>query len=105
MINIIEVTGYDDGYYWDYRVYFECDGNPYTFLYMGSGSRYVSLYMGIRKGGEKLPEDSWEHEAYRDNPKVNKSQLKKAVKLLLESGEDEFEIEEDDAEKYGWEWW
>ena len=104
MINIIEVTGYDDGFYWDYRVYFEYDGNPYTYLCWGSGSGVTANYMGIRKGGERLPEgERWT--SYVDEPKVDEERLLKAVKLLLESGGDEFEIEEDDAEKYGWEWW
>lgn len=91
-IKIKKIEGYNDGYYWDYRVWFEYEGRDYTYIDVGSGSGYISCYEAIRYGSLDLPE------GYRDDiymlfrPNVSEDVLRHAVEMLLSSGEDEIEL-------------
>ena len=46
-IRIFETSGYDDGYYWDQRVYFEYKEKCFAYMNMGSGSGYIPNIEGI----------------------------------------------------------
>lgn len=55
-VKILNAEGYHDGYYWDYRVWFEYEGEKYTYIDVGSLSGYVSCFISIAKGVLELPE-------------------------------------------------
>lgn len=49
-INVIESSGYNDGYYWDMNATVIFDGNIYTIIDSGSWSGWYLCYTGVKKG-------------------------------------------------------
>lgn len=49
-INVIESSGYNDGYYWDMNATVIFDGSIYTIIDGGSGSGWDLCYTGVKKG-------------------------------------------------------
>lgn len=69
-INVLEATGYNDGYYWDMNAEIEFRGETYSLYDAGSGSGYVPICSAIKKGalerlyGEEqydIDEDEWDY--------------------------------------------
>lgn len=70
IINVLEATGYDDGYYWDMNATIEFEGEIYSMYDGGSGSGYIPCCSAITKApfdrlyGEEqgyIDEDEWEY--------------------------------------------
>ena len=88
---VISTKGYNDEYYWDYRIWFAYDGKEYTYMSEGSCSGYIECAEEIAIGIIGLPE------GYRDSKlssdvDVNKEELICYVKMLHESGENEISL-------------
>jgi len=94
IFKVISTDGYDDGYYWDMRIYFAYDGNEYTYVNMGSQSRWIPIYEAIKKGCDELPVGNRDSRFVSDVV-VNRNELIKFVEMLLSSGEDEYVIREE----------
>ena len=75
-VKILNAKGYHDAFYWDYRVWFEYEGEKYTYIDVGSFSGYISCFTSIAKGLLELPEGPRDEACIRD--------------LKLERGNDEF---------------
>lgn len=95
MIEIINAEGYNDGWYWDYRVWFNCDGNPYTYISGGSGSGYIPCVNSIAKGHLELQKGARDEDCIK-NVVPDNEYLEEQVKILLESGKDVLEDIDDD---------
>lgn len=95
MIEIVNAEGYYDGYYWDYRVWFNCDGEPYTYISGGSGSGYIPCFDSIAKGHLELQKGARDEDCIK-NVVPDDEYLEEQVKRLLESGKDVLEDYEDD---------
>lgn len=48
--NVLKVSGYNDGYYWEYEILFDVNGYSYNLNAAGSGSGYIKDYREINKG-------------------------------------------------------
>lgn len=90
MVKIIKTEGYDDGSYWDLRVWFEYNGKSYTYIDAGSVSGYIPTHVEIARGLPDLLKD-W-HMNYFVRPAVNEYDLVEAVKQLEASGGDILEL-------------
>lgn len=90
MVKIIKTEGYDDGYYWDFRVWFEYNGESYTYIDVGSASGYIPTHVEITRGLPDLLKD-W-HMNYFFRPAFNEYDLVDAVKQLEASGGDTLEL-------------
>lgn len=95
MIKIVNAEGYNDGWYWDYRVWFYCDGEPYTYISGGSCSGYIPCFNSIAKGCLKLQKGARDEKCI-NNVVPDDEYLEKQVKRLLDSGEDVLEDYDDD---------
>jgi len=92
-IKIIKGGNFGDSYYWDYRVWFTYNGEPYTYLGIGSYSGYIPCTDHIAKGhitmhngrGIDMDGEEWE---YPEDNRPDEKVLIHLVELLLESGED-----------------
>lgn len=95
MIEIINAEGYNDGWYWDYRIWFNCDGNPYTLVEAGSSSGYIPYFYSIAKGHLEL-QKGFRDEKCIEEVKPKDEYLKEWVEKLLASGKEVLEVKEDD---------
>lgn len=95
MIEIVNAEGYNDGWYWDYRVWFYCDGEPYTYINGGSGSGYIPCFDSIAKGHLELQKGARDEKCIEEVA-PDYEYLEKQVKRLLDSGEDVLEDYDDD---------
>lgn len=97
-VKILGKTGYDDGYYWDYRIDFEYKDHKFKYLETGSYSGYIPFYRGIMilKGDEEFLEGSRYIDGY-DEPDVRPTILKEYAELCIANG-GEYEEEEEDYE-------
>lgn len=95
MIEIVNAEGYNDGYYWDYRVWFNCDGEPYTYIDGGSGSGYIPCFISIAKGHLELQKGARDEKCIEEVV-PDDEYLEEQVNRLLESGKDVLEDSEDD---------
>lgn len=84
-VKILGKSGYDDGYYWDYRIDFEYKGNKFKYLNAGSCSGYFLAYEGIMllKGDEEFLEGHRDAFYKDDEPKVKLDVLKKYAELCI----------------------
>lgn len=103
---VLAREGYDDGYYWDMRFLFECDGVRYILIDVGSGSGYIPVYQSIKyapnEGLDTLLKD-WPDQTHLldDEDIVLEERFARGmIKHLAESGEDEYTYseEQDDYE-------
>lgn len=94
-IEILGMSGYDDGYYWDYRIDFEYKGNKFKYINTGSGSGYYPHYEAIMilNGDEEFLE-GYRNVCSFDEPDVNPDELKKFAELCIVNN-GEYVIEED----------
>jgi hypothetical protein len=95
MIEIVNAEGYNDGWYWDYRVWFNCDKKPYTYISGGSCSGYWPCIDSIAKGHLEL-QKGVRNEKCIKNVVPSDEYLEEQVKRLLESGKDVLEDSDDD---------
>lgn len=95
-VKILGKSGYDDGYYWDYRIDFEYKDRKFKFIDTGSYSGYIPYYRGIMilKGDEEFLEGSRDCDSY-DEPTIDLHILKEYAELCI-SNNGEYEEEEDD---------
>ena len=104
-VKILGKTGYDDEYYWDYRIDFEYKGNKFKYINTGSGSGYYLAYQGIKllKGDEEFlrghvpyidETDGYDY----DEPNVELDILKEYAELCL-ANHGEYVLE-DESLKY-----
>ena len=99
-VKILGESGYDDGYYWDYRVDFEYKDRKFKYLDVGSGSGYFLAYRAIMM----LEDDEEFLEGYRNpgyyaEPEVDPDALKEYAEICMaNNGEFVFEDEEDEDE-------
>lgn len=98
-IKILAVTGYDDGYYWDYNATIEFRGEIYHLLDVGSGSGYISCFRGVKKGdfdrlyGEEQV-DLWD---FDDDMESVENVISSLMSAFIEYGAKEsLEFDEDD---------
>jgi len=92
---VISTDGYNDGYYWDYRIWFAYDEKEYTYMCEGSFSGWIEHAEAIAKGIIDLPE-GYRDSRFSSDVEVNKEELIGYVKRLLTSGEDEISLLEDE---------
>lgn len=92
---VISTKGYNDGYYWDCRIWFLYKGAEYTYMRVGSCSGYIECAEEIAKGIIGLPE-GYRDSRFSSDVVVNKEELIDYVKRLLVSGEDEISLLEDE---------
>lgn len=85
---VIFTKGYDDGYYWDYRIWFAYDGKEYTYMNEGSLSGYIECAKEIAKGIIGLPE-GYRDSKFSSDVAVNREALIRYVEMLQGSGENE----------------
>ncbi len=83
-VKILGMSGYDEGYYWDYRVDFEYKGNKFKYINTGSWSGYTLVYEGIMllKGDEEFLE-GYRDVCKIDEPEVEPNVLKKYAELCI----------------------
>lgn len=97
-VKILNAKGYHDGYYWDYRVWFEYAGEKYTYIDVGSYSGYVSCFISIAKGVLELPEGPRDEECIHDLNAESDEFYEVLIGAALElknSGEDEYVLLDD----------
>ena len=87
-IDVVARSGYNDGYYWDYRFWFLYKGQKYTYINSGSGSGCVYNHEEIAKGFYKLHEGHRIDEYYDECPEVDYEELHDAEEELIRSGKD-----------------
>lgn len=88
---VIFTKGYNDGYYWDCRIWFLYKGEEYTYMRVGSCSGYIECAEEIAKGIIGLPE-GYRDSRFSSDVVVNKEELICYVKMLQESGENEISL-------------
>lgn len=88
---VISTKGYDDGFYWDYRIWFAYDEKEYTYMNNGSCSGYGGFAKAIAKGIIDLPE-GYRDSRFSSDVVVDKEELIGYAKRLLASGEDEISL-------------
>lgn len=49
-VNVLKVLGSDDGYYWDYSIWFEYEGERFYICNAGSGSGWIPHFAAIIRG-------------------------------------------------------
>lgn len=83
-VEILGMSGYDDGYYWDYRIDFEYKDNKFKYINTGSWSGYYPYYEAIMilNGDEEFLE-GYRDVCKFDEPDVNPDKLKKFAELCI----------------------
>ena len=94
-VTIIDSEGYDDGYYWDFRIWFRYKGADYTYINVGSCSGYIPHCISIKNGLWELPKGIRDDSCESDFG-IHESELIDAVDALIASGEDECILVEED---------
>ena len=91
-ITVLDVEGYDDGYYWDMRAIYKYKDHIFEYVDAGSGSGYIPPYEGIAllaNPDEELSKD-WKEEftIYSDSAiwRINAGTLIAAAEFLLKTG-------------------
>ena len=86
-MTILGTSGYDDGYYWDYRIDFEYKGHKFKYINIGSGSGYYAAYKAIMvlNGDEEFLEGIRDDQ-FDDNPCYDEETLKEYAELCIASG-------------------
>ena len=93
-IEVINIEGYDDGYYWDVRVIYKYKDHVFEYVDVGSGSGYINPAEGITMlagPDEELPKN-WKEEFtlydgyIEDMSRFNASTLIAAAEFLLKTG-------------------
>lgn len=94
-VKILGKSGYDDGYYWDYRIDFEYKGNKFKYIDVGSGSGYFLTYRAIMmlKGDEEFLEGYRDIDDF-DEPDVDPDTLKEYAEICM-ANDGEFVFEDD----------
>ena len=90
-MKIYKIEGYDDGYYWDYRVWFEHDDKNFTYINMGSCSGWIPSHEAIRYGILDLPE-GYRDDGYWEKSNIKEDMLIRAAEMLVSSGEEELDL-------------
>lgn len=105
---VLAKEGYNDGYYWDMRFLFECDGVRYILIDVGSGSGYISTFKSIKSAPDISLDDllkDWpeqnEHWLEDEELTLEESFARGMVKHLIESGEDEYTSPDSDEDYEG----
>lgn len=93
---VISTVGYNDGYYWDYRIWFAYDEKEYTYMCEGSGSGYIEYNEAIAKGVIDLPE-GYRDRVFSSDVEVNEEELIGYAERLLASGENELDLQEEET--------
>ena len=111
-IKVFEASGYDDGYYWDQRVYFEYKNRYFAYMRMGSESGYIPNITGIcyaEKHDERFLTDWNEANQFSislflaeevNTEDLDMNEIKQWADRLLSSGKDGIEHNFDDD----WDW-
>lgn len=93
-ITVLNIAGYDDGYYWDVRITYKYKDHIFEYLYSGSGSGYIPPYEGIAmltSPDEELAKD-WNEEFVLEDTEVLRrfdvETLILAAEFLLKTGSD-----------------
>ena len=94
-VNILKVLCSDDGYYWDYSIWFEYEGENFYICNAGSGSGWIPYFAAITRGEfERL----WsENDNFHDDD-INEHHVEHLITDLLEKlgDQDSYEEREDD---------
>ena len=102
-IKVFEASGYDDGYYWDQRVYFEYKNRYFAYMCMGSSSGYIPSITGIcyaEKPDERFLKDWNEANQFSisrflakevNDEDLDMDEIKQWADRLLSSGKDSIE--------------
>ena len=93
-IILVDYAGYNDGYYWDERVFFSVNNENFVFINVGSGSGWIPNFEAIAYyNGEELLEgerlSEYKSELGEESISSLLSYLAQAVDRLKESGEQE----------------
>ena len=83
---VIATEGYNDGYYWDYRIWFEYGNNSYTYIDYGSCSGYIPCHEAITKNVMDLLEGDRDPR-FSANVSIDKEKLINYAERLNASGE------------------
>lgn len=103
---VLAREGYNDGYYWDMRFLFECDGVRYILIDVGSGSGYIPMVQSIMRAPNEdldtLLKDWPDQKSLLVDEDIilDERFARDMIKDLVESGEDEYTCgeEQDDYE-------
>lgn len=79
--------GYNDGFYWDYRVWFEYKGEKFTYIDMGSLSGWIPCYESITFGYLDLPKGKRKAYGWKSDLRCSENEFMKLADELIESGE------------------
>ena len=93
-VEIVNAEGYDNYSCWDFKICFNYNGNPYTYVTTGSGDGCPGDFEEIFEGHLTLKKDQ-QSLAFTDRVKKNNVLVKTladAVEQLLESKADELKI-------------
>ena len=99
-VNILYVSGCNDGYYWDMNAVVEYDGEIYHICDAGSGSGYILSHSFVKKGdfarlyGEKQSEIDFDDEA--DSEYVINTVANLLTEFLNTGAKESLELNEDD---------
>lgn len=96
-MEIIEESGYNDGYYWDMRCIFRYKGKTFEFVNVGSGSGYVPMFGGIAIVEDEMLKD-WDPEfEIGIDDYFSYDAIKEYADKLLESGKESIKLWDDDS--------
>lgn len=102
---VLAKEGYNDGYYWDMRFLFECDGVRYILIDVGSGSGYIPMFTSIKYAPDISLDDllkDWpeqdKHWLEDEELTLEESFARGMVEYLMESGEDEYTCSEENED-------
>lgn len=86
--NVIKISGYDDGYYWEYEILFDVNGYSYNLNVAGSSSGYIKDYREINKGLCKASKLSGVEKVNYDFEAIDALTVEKVVNEVQTSYED-----------------
>jgi hypothetical protein len=93
-ITVLNIAGYDDGYYWDTRITYKYKDHIFEYIDCGSGSGYIPPYEGISmlaSPDEELAKDWNEEFVLMDTEllwRLDAKTLIAAAEFLLKTGSD-----------------
>lgn len=93
-VKVLKVLGSDDGYYWDYSIWFEYEGEKFYICNADSGSGWIPYFAAITRGEfERLWGDN-DHFCWD----INEDYVERLITDLLEKlgDQDSYEEREDD---------
>ena len=100
-IKVFEVTGYNDGYYWDMNAVVEYDGDIYHIVDCGSGSGYIPCSSGVVKGEFDRLYGEEQHEIDEDEVDYFANHIVTLLNAFIDSGaKKSWEIQDDFREMH-----